>query len=140
MPNGYPHITMMERYTLQVLLEADDQGSQPETHGVYIPAASEDLWLSRLGLTKDVAATKTIQELSEGNSFDVIAAIGYEDEDHLVSAKSSFFVWIKDFVYDPLDNPGERLCVQLLTVKGVDCAENLGLILVTVGLSHSINR
>jgi len=132
--------TMEELYTLQVQIETDQMEAQPESHSVDVDADREDIWLDRLGFSPGVAGVKKAAELSQDNKLDVLACIGIDDEEHEVGATKGLAIpQIIEVDYEPSNPAGSRITVVFSTYHFGSCLGN-ALLLVTIGLSHSINR
>jgi len=130
---------MEELYTLQVLIETDPTEEQPEAHSVEISAEKESLWLRRLGIDPDVETTKKADDLSGENKLDVLGFVAMDDEEHeAITIKGLSPVSVSAIHYDPADAPGSRLTFTFNTYH-LSCL-GAALLLVTIGLSHSINR
>lgn len=131
--------TMEELYTLQVLIESGTDPS-PEAFSVYISEEHENNWIRKLGLSDfTIPVIKDAATLSANNRFDVLAAIGVSDEQHEPSGKENVHVMLVNIEYDPDADPGEKITVNLAVNTAPTC-NGTCLTLVTVGLSHSINR
>lgn len=132
--------TMEERYTLQVQIETDPTEQQPESHSVNIDAGKEALWLDRLGFVEGVAATKYPAVISADKKLDVLGFVAIDDEEHSATyLKGLAPVSIDNVDYDPTQAAGSRITVTFSTYH-LSCLSEGALLLVTIGLSHSINR
>lgn len=131
--------TMEELYTLQVLIESGTDPS-PELFSVAISAEHENNWIQKLGLSDfEIPVVKDAAMLSADNRFDVLAVIGVADDQHEPSGKESVHVILVSVTYDPGADPGNKVRVNFAVNTAPNCA-GTSLSLITVGLSHSINR
>jgi hypothetical protein len=131
--------TMEELYTLQVLF--DIASGSTNLFDVPIAAAHEDNWIRKLGLerfTEEIV--KTAEILSGNNRLDVLAHLGVAGAERQYNGTEFIFAILETITYDPAADPGEKLYFHF-RINDVGAGEEESiLVLVTVGLSHSINR